>query len=147
MTIFNPAPAQTDLPEELYSVSDIFCPNESETEILTGKAVESIEDAEAAGKLMLEKGAETVVITLGERGSLLVTGEETVHVAADTVKAYDTTGAGDAFVGSLAFFLSSGCSRRESIERANTIAAVSVTSSGTQTSFPVRADLPEELFQ
>jgi ribokinase len=146
-TIFNPAPAQADLPEDLYRVSDIFCPNESETEILTGKAVESIEDAETAGRLMLEKGAETVIITLGERGSLLVSREETVHVAAETVKAYDTTGAGDAFVGSLAFFLSTGCSWRESIERANRIAAHSVTSSGTQTSFPVRKDLPAELFQ
>ncbi|MFQ5444726.1 MAG: ribokinase, partial [Nitrospinales bacterium] len=96
-TIFNPAPALSDIPEEFYHLSDIFCPNETETELLTGMSVESMEDTENAAKVLIERGAASVIITLGERGSLLVTGATTEHVPVDPVKALDTTGAGDAF--------------------------------------------------
>jgi ribokinase len=144
-TIFNPAPARSELPDEIYQLSDIFCPNETETELLTGKSVGSLEEAEDAAKVLIERGAASVILTLGERGSLLVMGETTEHVPVDPVKALDTTGAGDAFVGSLAFFLASGKSLSDSIQRANRIAAISVQSSGTQTSFPEATDLPPEL--
>jgi ribokinase len=146
-TIFNPAPARPDLPEELYQLSDIFCPNESETELLTGRPVNSTEEAEAAARVLLERGAGTVILTLGERGSLLVTTEDSAHVPATPVKALDTTGAGDAFVGSLAYFLAGGKTLTEAMRRANHIAAISVQSSGTQTSFPVAADLPPDLLE
>ncbi len=144
-TIFNPAPARSELPDEIYRLSDIFCPNETETELLTGKSVESLEEAEDAAKVLIERGAASVILTLGERGSLLVSGATTEHVPVDPVKALDTTGAGDAFVGSLAFFLAGGKSLSDSIRRANRIAAMSVQSSGTQTSFPEAKDLPSEL--
>jgi ribokinase len=144
-TIFNPAPALSEIPQEFYHLSDIFCPNETETELLTGRSVESLEEAAKAAKVLIERGAASVILTLGERGSLLVTGESTEHVPVEAVKALDTTGAGDAFVGSLAFFLAAGKSLSDSIKRANGIAAVSVQSSGTQTSFPEAGDLPSEL--
>ena len=144
-TIFNPAPARPSLPDELYQLSDIFCPNESETELLTDLPVNSQEEAEAAARVLLERGAGTVILTLGERGSLLVTPDECTHAPATPVKALDTTGAGDAFVGSLAYFLAIGKSLTEAMRRANQIAAISVQSSGTQTSFPVAADLPPGL--
>ena len=72
-TIFNPAPARPNLPEELYQLSDIFCPNESETELLTNLPVNSQEEAETAARVLLERGAGQVILTLGNRGSLLVT--------------------------------------------------------------------------
>lgn len=146
-TIFNPAPARSGLPEEFYQLSDMFCPNESETELLTGMPVGTLEEAEAAARTLIERGAGTVILTLGERGSLLVTDSSTEHVPVEAVKALDTTGAGDAFVGSLAYFLASGKSLTEAIKRANRIAAISVQSSGTQTSFPEAKDLPPELFE
>lgn len=146
-TIFNPAPAQPHLPEELYQLSDIFSPNESETELLTGMAVNTLEEARTAGCVLLERGAGAVILTLGERGSLLVTDSETVHVPTKQVKAVDTTGAGDAFVGSLAYFLALGKPSTEAMRRANHIAAISVQSLGTQTSFPVAEDLPPDLLQ
>ena len=68
------------------------------------------------------------------------------HVAAPQVQAVDTTGAGDAFVGSLAFFLADGRLLPDAVERANRIAAVSVQAPGTQSSFPYRKDLPASLF-
>ena len=144
-TIFNPAPARSEIPQEFYQLSDIFCPNETETELLTDKSVQSIVEAESAAKMLIGRGAASVILTLGERGSLLVTDATTEHVPVAPVKALDTTGAGDAFVGSLAFFLAAGKSLSDAIKRANRIAAVSVQSSGTQTSFPEAKDLPTEL--
>lgn len=146
-TIFNPAPARPSLPDELYQLSDIFCPNESETELLTGLPVNSQEETEAAARALLQRGAGTVILTLGERGSLLVTATNSVHVPATPVRALDTTGAGDAFVGSLAYFLAAGKPLAEAMRRANYIAAISVQSSGTQTSFPAGADLPPDLLE
>ena len=141
-TIFNPAPAQADLPAEFYELSDIFCPNESETELLTGQSVNTEAEAEVAARILLKRGAGKVILTLGERGSVLVTPDEVVHVPADSVKALDTTGAGDAFVGSLAYFMAAGKDIPEAMRRANQIAGISVQSSGTQTSFPTAKDLP-----
>lgn len=142
-TIFNPAPARPSLEPELYELSDIFCPNESEAEMLCGQTVASIEDAEKAARSMLSQKARSVVLTLGERGCLVVTPEGAEHVPVDRVTAVDTTGAGDAFVGSLAFFLARGEELAESARRANEVAAVSVQGRGTQTSFPSAAELPE----
>lgn len=144
-TVFNPAPARNALPDEAYALSDIFCPNESETELLTGLPVATLEQAAAAAQVFLERGAGNVILTLGERGSLLVSPHQIAHVPATQVKAVDTTGAGDAFVGSLAYFLAAGRDLVHAIERANRIAAISVQAPGTQSSFPNAADLPSEL--
>jgi len=144
--IFNPAPARPDLPDELYQLSDIFCPNETETELLTGMTVGTLAEAEAAARTLLARGAGSVVLTLGERGALLVNGDGATHVPTETVKALDTTGAGDSFVGSLAYFLALGKPMTDALARANRIAAVSVQGAGTQTSFPSADALPGELF-
>lgn len=145
-TVYNPAPAREDLPAEAYALSDIFCVNESETALLTGQPVETAEQTEAAARTLLERGARNVVLTLGERGSLLVNDGGATHVAATPVQAVDTTGAGDSFVGSLAFFLAQERPLADAMARAGQIAAVSVQSPGAQSSFPRRADLPPALF-
>ncbi|MBV7331862.1 ribokinase [Chloroflexi bacterium TSY] len=145
MTIFNPAPAQAELPDDAYQLSDIFCPNETETELLTGQTVKTLEQAETAAQMLLARGAKTVILTLGERGSLVMDRDSVEHIAAPTVKATDTTGAGDAFCGSLSYFLGSGLALPEAVRRANHVAAISVQHPGTQTSFPFREELPVEL--
>jgi len=142
-TVFNPAPARAELPAELYRRSDVLCPNEPETELLVGRAIAG--DEEAAARELLDRGAGAVILTLGERGCLVVDAEGARGVPVEPVEAVDTTGAGDAFVGSLAFFLAQGRSLVEAAERANRIAAVSVRGRGTQTSFPAAADLPPEV--
>ncbi len=146
-TILNPAPGRPDLPEEFYQLSDIFCPNETEAELLVGHRVKTLAEAEAAGRVFLDRGAGAVILTLGEHGSLLVAETETAHVQAKQVQAVDTTGAGDAYVGSLAYFLAAGKSMPEAMRRASHIAAISVQSVGTQVSFPTAADLPPELLE
>ena len=85
-TIFNPAPAQGELPAEAYALSDIFCPNESETEILTGQSVETLAEAEAAAQILLARGTRNVILTLGERGSLLVNADGAIHIPTTTVQ-------------------------------------------------------------
>jgi len=139
-TIFNPAPAREELPEELYRLSDVLCPNEPETELLTG-----MPPGEAAARELLSRGARSVVLTLGERGCLVVEGDTAVEVPVEQVRAVDTTGAGDAFVGALAALLAAGRPLVKAAERANAIAALSVQARGTQTSFPSAADLPAGL--
>lgn len=147
-SILNPAPARSDLPDDIYDLCDIVCPNESETELLSGMSVDSLEEAEAAGRALLERGVGTVILTLGERGSLLINRDEgATHAPVAPVEAIDSTGAGDAFVGSLAFFLASGRDMLDAMGRANRIAASSVLASGTQTSFPEARDLPPDLME
>jgi ribokinase len=144
-TIFNPAPAQDEIPAAFYPHIDILCPNESETERLTQMPVTSIDEAVAAAQTLLQRGPRTIILTLGERGSLLVNAEGSEHIPAPSVRAVDTTGAGDAFVGSLAFYLAQGHPVVEAMRRANRIAAISVQSPGTQSSFPNLADLPTDM--
>ena len=144
-TYFNPSPAIPDLPREFYELSDVICPNEGETEVLTGKTVNSPEEAESAARELIRRGAGEVVLTLGTQGCFLLTETKSTHVPAVKVKAVDTTGAGDCFLGSLAFFAASGLPMPEAIRRANTVASMSVQASGTQSSFPSTADLPPEL--
>jgi ribokinase len=145
-TVFNPAPAQLDLPRELLQLTDLLCPNESETELLTGMPTGTRDEAERAARALLRRGARQVVCTLGERGSLAVTAEgEVAHVATERVEAVDTTGAGDAFVGSLAFFVARGFALRDAMARAGRIATISVLAHGTQPSFPTAAELPPDL--
>ncbi len=141
-TILNPAPARHDLPAIFYELADILCPNEGESQLMTGHRVDTLPEAEAVGRHLLERGSGKVVLTLGERGSLLVSHDETVHVPATPVDALDTTGAGDAFVGSLAYFIASGQPLPEAMRRANHIAALSTQARGTQSSFPNISSLP-----
>lgn len=140
-TIFNPAPAKPELPAEVYSLSDILCPNESETEMLTGMPVSSLAECEAAARELLRRGAGTVILTLGERGSMVVTPQGAEHVPAERVRALDSTGAGDAFVGSLACFLAEGMSVSEAVRKAGAVATQSVLRPGTQSSFPTRDEV------
>jgi ribokinase len=144
-TIFNPAPVRGELPAELYANVDILCPNESETELLTGMPVGTPDQAVAAARALLGRGPRAVILTLGERGSLLVTPEGVEHVPAPQVQAVDTTGAGDAFMGSLAFYWAAGDPLPVAMSKANRIAAISVQGTGTQSSFPTLAQLPADL--
>ena len=141
-TVLNPAPAKADLPARLWELSDVLCPNEGEALLLSGQS-----DPAPAARELLGRGAGAVVVTLGENGCLVADSEHVRHIDGVPVEAVDTTGAGDAFVGALSYFLAAGFSLEQSAERATVIAARSVQARGTQTSFPDRADLPAALFE
>jgi ribokinase len=141
--IVNPAPA---LPADLGSLAgaDLFIPNETEAEQLTGQPVRSEADAAACAASLLGRGFRRVVITLGARGSLVADAAGHRHVPPFQVTPIDTSGAGDAFIGSLAVFLAEGLSEQEALARANLYAALSTTRMGTQKSFLRRADFETE---
>src|SRR5581483_1983073 len=94
--------------------------------------------AEACARRLLESGARRVIVTLGANGALCAGADGIRHVPAFPVRPVDTTGAGDAFIGSFGCFLSSGCDELEAISRANLYAALSTLRVGTQTSFVSR---------
>jgi ribokinase len=144
-TIMNPAPARADLPDELLQLSDVFCPNQGEAALMTGRSTDTVEDAEATAKTLLDRGAGAVVITLGADGCVVADRDGIEHVAGITVDTVDSTGAGDAFVGALATFVARGDDLRQAARWANRVAALSVLGHGTQTSFPDHAQLPEEV--
>jgi len=149
-TLFNPAPAIADLDPRFYRLSDVFCCNETEAEILTGLAVGSPADAGKAAQVLMERGCHVVIVTLGAEGCVMLSQTEAVpkHIPTEKVKAVDTTGAGDSFVGALAFYLAyyPSLSLEEMLKRSNFIAAVSVQAAGTQSSYPYKKDLPLDLF-
>ena len=141
-TIFNPAPAQP-LSEELISLSDIIAPNETEAEIICEMPIHDVSQAEASASKLRAMGAAVVMITLGENGVLVADDDGTRQVPAVPTEAVDTTGAGDAFVGSLAYFLSLGITVDEAVRRSNVVAALSVRKVGTQVSFPTRSEVAD----
>jgi ribokinase len=141
--IVNPAPAQpADL--EALRAADYFIPNESEAETITGLPVHSVEEAKQCAAALLQKGFSKVILTLGSRGSLLATKDASEICAPFAVTPLDTTGAGDAFIGSFAVFLAEGFEEREALQRSNLYAALSTTQAGTQKSFPTRAQFESE---
>jgi ribokinase len=146
LTILNPAPAPQQLPEELMRLCDLFVPNETEAAHLTGLPVETLKQAAQAAYALQEQGPRQVIITLGARGALVLDQNHPVqHIAAEPVRAIDTTGAGDAFVGSLAYFLGKHFSLEKAVVRACAIATRSVLKTGTQISFPYRSEVLELL--
>jgi ribokinase len=141
--IVNPAPA---LPADLgeLAAADYFIPNEKEAELIGGQPVRTVEEAVACANALLRKGFRKVVLTLGARGSLLADKSGAVHVDPYAVTAVDSTGAGDAFIGSLAVFLAEGVAEQEAVSRANLYAGLSTTRVGTQKSFLKRVDFETE---
>jgi len=145
-TLLNPAPAAV-LPEELLRLTDLCVPNETELAQLTGQTAELLDQATAAARALLLCGPRHVIVTLGARGALVVAEGSAEVFPAFSVTALDTSGAGDAFIGSLAVFLVEGSPLAEAVRRASAVAALSVTRLGTQTALPTRAQLDAFLLQ
>jgi ribokinase len=136
-TILNPAPAQAlDLTQA--ALADYLIPNETEAAALTGAPVNDLEQARACALRLHSQGVARVIVTLGKNGALLSFPEEAAHIRPFPVSAIDSSGAGDAFIGSLAVFLAEGYAPREAVSRANLYAALSTLSPGTQRSFVSR---------
>jgi len=138
--VLNPAPAR-QLPDSLLADIDILIPNESELQLLTGQPVTDTTSAQAAAKALLAKGVQTVIVTLGEKGALLVTPENVELVPAFNVDVVDTTAAGDAFIGGLAAALLTGKSLEEAVLYGNASGALAATNFGAQPSLPTAEDV------
>lgn len=141
--IVNPAPAQSIDVQALAGL-DYFVPNESEAESTTGLPVRNVDDAQRCAEKLLASDIRRVIITLGAQGSLLAGSGSSEHISPYPVKSIDSTGAGDAFIGSFALFLAEGLSEAEAVRRANLYAGLSTTGVGTQKSFYDRARFDAE---
>ena len=144
--VLNPAPARV-LSDELLALVDIFTPNETEAEKLTGIRVENDDDAARAALALHDKGIGTVIITLGSRGVWASVNGEGRRVPGFKVKAIDTIAAGDTFNGALVTALLEGKAMDEAIRFAHAAAAIAVTRKGAQPSVPWRKEIDEFLSQ
>lgn len=136
-TILNPAPGQ---PLDLHSAgyADYVIPNETEAGTISGIPVHDLDSARASARRLIEDGLRSVIITLGEKGALSARAGMDCHIPAFEVRPLDTTGAGDAFIGSFAYFLANNFPEIQAIRRANLYAALSTLAAGTQKSFANR---------
>lgn len=141
LVILDPAPAIANLSSELLSNVDIIKPNETEVQTLSGIKANSKDDIVKAAKSLLEKGANTVIVTLGKNGSLLVTKEKVQSFKSLDVQVVDTTAAGDSFTAALAKSLLEGNSIEKSIEFGHLVSSIVVTKKGAQTSIPNQAEI------
>jgi ribokinase len=141
--LLNPAPGQVVDVKGVAGL-DYFVPNESEAETISGMPVRNIDDAKKCAEKLLAGGIRRVIIPLGANGSLLAGNDGMDHVAAFNMQSVDSTGAGDAFIGSFATFLGEGLPEREAVRRANLYAGLSTTGIGTQKSFYDRARFDAE---
>ncbi len=139
-TILNPAPA-SQISKEFFESIDFFTPNETEAEFYTGIQIKNENDAKKASSKLISMGLKNIVITLGERGLFYSDGKKEIYMKANTVKAIDTTGAGDAFNGGLAYGLSQDKSIEDCLKLANNVAALSTTKVGAGNSMPSWKDL------
>src|SRR5262249_33046150 len=141
-TVLTPAPA-AELSEQFFRLCDLCVPNETEAELLTGREVKGVGDAEAAAAGLRRRGGRAGGVAVGDRGARLGDGGGVSHVRAAGVGAGAPPGAGDAFPAAVAVFGAEGLPLREAARRASAVAALTVTRPGTQTAFPTRAELQD----
>jgi ribokinase len=138
--VLNPAPGRP-LPEELISLSDFIVPNEPELSMLTDQPVNDIASAEKAAKIVLERGAQNVIVTLGANGALIVNKEMTRHIPSFPVEVVDTTAAGDAFIGGFASAVLLNKSLEEAVRYGCACGALATTKFGAQPSLPTKEEV------
>ncbi len=136
-TILNPAPAAPVLPD-LFASAHVITPNELELETLTG---DRVTDLVGSARKLIVSAEQTVVVTLGERGALIVTAATDELIPAYAVKVIDTTGAGDAFNAALAVALAEGREMPDAVRFANAAASLAVTKRGTAAAMPNREEV------
>lgn len=159
ISILNVAPASFNLPPEIYDLVDVLCVNEIEAETISGQSASSVSEAIMVARTLQQRsrsGRCSIVLTLGESGAVVAEagGNYPVHIPVPQYKStfgaspvVDSTGAGDSFLGALAYFLAR-CPKLllpEMVTRACAVASISVRAEGTQTSFPYAHQLPPEL--
>lgn len=139
--ILNPAPAK-DLPEELIAAADFLTPNETELAILSGISVSGEDSLVRGAEKLLGKGVKNIIVTMGEKGAFLINNQIKIIYPSKKVKVIDSTGAGDAFNGALAYALSNEKETGEAIQFAISVASYSVTKMGAQSSMPKLNEIP-----
>jgi ribokinase len=139
--LLNPAPAQP-LPDALLAMLSLLVPNEGEAAALAAATGSETTGGFDAALALRQRGADTVVVTLGADGVLLADRSGCVQHPAYPARVVDTTGAGDAFVGALAAACAAGDALQSAVDFAQRAAAFSVGRRGAQAAMPRRSELP-----
>lgn len=142
--VLDPAPAIAGLEDEFWKGISILKPNETELKILTGKKSSTMEEIKEAARSLVEKGVETVVVTLGEKGCIMISSEREKYFPLHKVSVKDTTAAGDSFIAAMVVALCEGKTYEEAVLFAQRVSAVVVTRQGAQTSIPWRSEMEGE---
>lgn len=142
--ILNPAPAYP-IPDEQLALVDLLVLNETEARMMADCAVDDVVSALDAARRLQQRGAETVIVTLGGEGAVLLSENERFHMPAVPVEVIDSTAAGDSFVGGLAAALVRGDSLEQAVRYAVTAGSLAVTRLGAQPSIPTHADVINNL--
>jgi ribokinase len=140
MTILNPAPVRP-LPPSVLQLVDVLTPNQTEANVLTGRSPKAGAEPEEVARDLIRAGVRKVVMTLGERGALIVTASSSKLIPAIQLRAVDTTGAGDAFNAGLATALASGEALESAVEFAVVTGGLAVTREGVVPSLPRREEV------
>lgn len=147
-TLLNAAPALDDAPAELWDATDMLVVNETELSHFAGADVPgdaAVAVVAAAARRLIRRAGQTVIATLGPRGAVAVTADDVIVSPGRAVKAVDTTGAGDCFVGTLAARLQAGDDLATAMRTANVAASIAVTRVGTGTAMPTKDEVQAAL--
>ncbi len=132
---------------ETWSKCTILSPNALEAATLVGYAIEDEAGAKLAARELLAAGPQAVVLKLGSRGAMILSEEQEVIIPAFPVETVDTTGAGDAFTGTMSVAIIDGLPLEEAVRRANAAGALTVTRLGTMLAMPTRQEVDAFLAQ
>jgi ribokinase len=140
------------VPSSFFRYCDVLCPNQTELSLLSSLPSTTVEECEIAALEVMRMAKElggsitTIIVTLGADGCLLIESDGKVvhHCPSPKLdgKVIDTVGAGDCFLGSVAYYLSKGIDMKDALGMGNLIAGMSVQGTGSQTSYPNRESLP-----
>ncbi|MFM8320309.1 MAG: ribokinase [Chloroflexota bacterium] len=145
MTVLNPAPA-APLSDDIIANVDVLTPNETELRILMGLAPDDPTPTRELAKQLQQRGAKTIIVTMGEHGSLILTPDMESMVPAVLVDVVDTTGAGDAYNSGLAVALAEGKDIVTAAQYAACAGALACTRLGVIPGLPQRQAV-EDLYQ
>lgn len=140
--MLNPAPANDEIDIERVKKVAFYAPNETELARLTKMPTETVTEIKVAAQSLVDLGVKNVIVTMGSQGALWVDQNHRELIPSHPVKAVDSIGAGDSFVGAFAHYYTSGQDISTSLKNANAYAAVTVTRVGSQTSYPMADELP-----
>jgi ribokinase len=138
--ILNPAPAK-DITDEVLDGLYLITPNETELGLIVHRRINDLDGYVEGAKLLLAKGVQNVIVTLGTVGSLLVNDKGHILVPAKKVKAIDTVGAGDSYTGSLVAMLDQSYDLEEAMKIATAVAALEVQKNGAIPAMPFKEDV------
>jgi ribokinase len=137
-TVLNVAPAAA-VPDTALALVDYLVVNEIEARTVAQSL--AADDIEAMARALSNAHALTTIVTLGPDGALATSGEEIIHVPSLPVTAVDTTGAGDAFIGTLAAGLTDGLGLEAAMKRGCAGAALACTKPGAMPSYASRSEI------